>query len=98
MKNLIKLWLFVIAAVLLCSSTRAQYLTGLAKDINPGAGDSNPFSLANFNGTLFFGADDGTHGGELWKSDGTPAGTAMVKDINPGAGSSNPGYLTDVNG
>ena len=24
---------------------------------------------------------------ELWKSDGTAAGTVLVKDINPGAGS-----------
>src|SRR5262249_45487922 len=34
---------------------------------------------------------------ELWKSDGTPAGTRMVKDINP-AGNSSPQYLTNVNG
>ena len=50
------------------------------------------------NGTLFFAADDGSNGIELWKSDGTPAGTVLVKDINPGAAGSYPEHLTNVNG
>ena len=32
--------------------------------------------------TLFFAANDGIHGQELWKSDGTRSGTVLVKDIN----------------
>ena len=41
----------------------------------------------NVNGVLYFRADDGVHGTELWKSDGTEAGTVMVKDIHPGPNS-----------
>jgi len=75
----------------------------LVKDIYPEALGRIPFSsspnfLTNFNGTLFFSAIDRTTGDELWKSDGTAAGTVLVKDINPGVGDSLPSILTDVNG
>ena len=70
----------------------------LVKDINPGSGSSDPISLTNVNGTLFFAADDGIDGIELWKSDGTAAGTVLVKDIGPGGRSSFPGNLRSVDG
>ncbi|RYZ47051.1 MAG: HYR domain-containing protein, partial [Myxococcaceae bacterium] len=48
--------------------------------------------------TLYFAADDGASGMELWKSDGTAGGTTLVKDIRPGAGSSSPAELTALGG
>jgi ELWxxDGT repeat protein len=67
--------------------------TMLVKDIRPGTSDFGPVSpgsLFNANGTLYFRANDGSHGNELWKSDGTTAGTVLLKDIRPG---SNDGLL-----
>ncbi len=43
---------------------------------------------------LFFQARDAAHGGELWKTDGTVAGTVLVKDIYPGPPDSHPLWLT----
>jgi ELWxxDGT repeat protein len=65
--------------------------TVLVKDIRAGSISSftpsypTPTSwLTNVGGTLFFVANDGGTGPELWKSDGTAAGTVRVKDILPG--------------
>lgn len=44
---------------------------------------------------VFFTADDGVNGRELWQTDGTTAGTVMVANINPN-GSANPENLTVV--
>ena len=51
---------------------------------------STPIMLQNVNGTLMFFANDGYHGYEPWRSDGTTTGTSLIKDINFGTNSALP--------
>jgi ELWxxDGT repeat protein len=76
-------------------------------DLNPGAGSSILFYNAGPSGKdavaapwggFVFVADDGAHGPEIWKTDGTAGGTSLLKDITPGSSGSSPFGLTAVNG
>lgn len=77
---------------------RALMAANLMGDIVPGSGSSNPSDPTNVNGTLFFHATSSAAGDELWKSDGTAAGTILVKDIQPGTAGSSPSNMANVNG
>src|SRR5215203_6209558 len=76
--------------------------TKLVKNINPAApapttdackgqkscrGGSWADDMTLVGKRVFFTANDGKHGVELWKTDGTNKGTKLVKDINPSSAS-----------
>jgi ELWxxDGT repeat protein len=76
--------------------------TYMVKEIQPGSGYCSCISdfIAspadpNF---FYFAARTTDNGSELYKSDGTDAGTVLIKDINPGSADSDPNDLTVFNG
>ena len=56
---------------------------------------SYPNDFIVFNNELYFEANDGTNGNELWKYDGVNA-PSMIADIYPGSGSSGPSHFMVV--
>lgn len=87
-------------------SVSAGGMFHLVKDINTVTdGDPGNFQpqfskqhYAVLNGVAYFSAEDGIHGNELWRSDGTDPGTYMVKDIEPGKSASGITNITVANG
>src|SRR4030095_15202963 len=84
--------------------------TVMVKDIQPGSssgftqnccGDFGLYSVWEKNGSFFFVACEysgvGGDNTELWKTDGTTAGTVRVKDIYPGNAPSYPSYFIPFN-
>ena len=68
-------------------------------DIRPGITASNPGSITGLvamSGKLWFNADDGVSGNELWTHDPTTGITEMVVDLNNGQQGSNPGTFSGL--
>jgi ELWxxDGT repeat protein len=73
--------------------------TTLVKDIIAGpvgTFGSTSLLLTNVGGTVYFRADDGVEGVELWRSDGTAAGTQLAFDFAVRGGSSSLSAIVQV--
>src|SRR5437868_3374972 len=96
--------MLVVAVLIALAVGRSAYAANPAaqvKDINTGASapiGSTPSHLVAVGSALFFIADDGVSGPELWKSDGTSGGTVLVKDIRSAATGSTLAALGEVGG
>src|SRR5690606_17446557 len=74
-------------------SEGTENTTSLVRDINsnvtssglPFGSSPNKFTPAE--NIIYFVANDGEHGIELWKTDGTFGGTTLVRDIREGSNS-----------
>jgi len=71
-------------------------------DLRPLTESSQPGELVPFAGKIFFSANDGTYGQELWRTDGAPdgthVGTELACDLAGGAGVGSSPYLLTVVG
>ena len=80
--------------LLSCNGTHQLWTSQGSSDNTTLLGTFNNIAGLQGGGTgLFFNADDGVNGEELWFTDGTIAGTRLVKDINPGPSSSSPSSM-----
>ncbi|HEX5716947.1 MAG TPA: ELWxxDGT repeat protein [Thermoanaerobaculia bacterium] len=69
----------------------------LVKDINAVSSPdgSDPLNPVTFRGAVLFFANDGISGGELWRSDGTAAGTFQLSDASGELGDPQPYAVTE---
>lgn len=96
MRALTVLAVAVVATVsFIMPAAAAEPEARLVRDIKI-AGGSDPHYPTRAKGLVFFSANDGIHGKELWVTDGTGAGTRLVRDINRGGEGSVPRQLTKV--
>jgi ELWxxDGT repeat protein len=65
----------------LWKSNGTELGTTIVQNLNPG-GSSYPEDLTELGGYVYFLADDGTNGEELYVSDGTPGETGYILDVN----------------
>jgi ELWxxDGT repeat protein len=70
----------------------------LVADLYTAPASSDPKQIIDVDGTALFSADSPGTGAELWKSDGTAAGTVLVKDVTPGTFGSAPASFVDLGG
>ena len=88
------------SGVELCRSDGTAAGTVLLADLNTGnagADASNPRNFQQLNNILLFSATSAGAGEEVWRSDGTAAGTFQLADINPGADSATSAGIGGVN-
>lgn len=101
------IWALLFCMLSVCSLPSLAADPGkLIRDIRPGSASSlggtdsflDPAGLVRFGEHVYFAANDGMSGAELWRTDGTREGTMLVADLLAGEDGSGPGNITVVDG
>ena len=96
-----RLFSIMVCGLLATLSAQGQAPAYLVRDINadvPRVPVYERWESLGVGSLFYFSGNDGSHGNEIWRSDGTPAGTFLLKDLQPGALSSWPSIFTRSNG
>ena len=88
--------LLATASLLFTAGSSANAQLSLVDDIWSGAAAGNPSELTVYNGELYFRANNGSTGNELYKYDGTSV--SLVANIRPGTASGAPQRFEVHNG
>ena len=88
MKFLMKLTFLLLAGLFPAWLCAQLPNVGLVVDLTSGTNSGSASNFMKLGSTMIFSASDGNTGTELWKTDGTAAGTVLIKDIRPGSSSS----------
>ena len=67
-------------------------------DIRNGSDGSTINYITPYKDHVYFSADDGIHGNELWRSNGTESGTMLFLDLVPGPDIGLPVFFSEIGG
>ncbi|HEU4470052.1 MAG TPA: ELWxxDGT repeat protein, partial [Flavisolibacter sp.] len=95
MRHFFTLGLLCLVCTGVCGQSLLKDINSFLSPDNSPAPDVKPVAIGS---TVYFVANDGINGFELWKTNGTAAGTSLVRDIFPGPDDSYPKWLVEVNG
>src|SRR2546430_17663625 len=75
---------------------RLMLAASLVQDLNTTPLSSTLYTLGHLGNVAIFAQNDGVHGVEPYRSDGTKTGTFLLHDIIAGANDSNPKFVASV--
>lgn len=87
---MLRRYILLFGLAILITGTAVGQTPELVMDIYPGATGSSGEYLTSFKGHVYFSADDGVSGSEVWRSDGTENGTFIYAHLFEGLTASRP--------